>query len=123
MASNQNAKPSGRSRGGKTGAKRGRPKGKKIATIDGPPPTDEETPVIISGGSIKVGFNPDFEEDTNPSVKVKKVKHPTEAARFTRVIVSLGKLKDDGSNILNQFPPNGVDLNKSCFIYVFSVSK
>ncbi len=74
----------------------------------------EETPITISGGSIKVAFNQEFEEDKYGSDKtVRKVKHPNSKAELTQIIVTLGPLNNQGSNIVTQFP-----LNKLSHIYI-----
>ena len=96
----------------KSSVKGARSKRRKKTTAAG----GEETPITISGGSIKIEFDQDFEEDQAGSTKkVKKLKHPKATAEFTRLIVSLGKLEADQSNIITQFP-----LNQGCFIYIRS---
>ena len=81
-------------------------------------PPDEETPITVSGGSIKVDFDRDFKENKPSSTKtIRNVKHPSPTVRFTRLIISLGELEEDGSNILAQYA-----LNQDCFVYIRGIS-
>ncbi len=74
---------------------------------------NEETPITISGGSIHVKFDQDFDEEvTGSAKKIKLSKHPNNNARVTRVVILL-----DGE-IIHSFPPAGADLDKECVIKI-----
>lgn len=93
----------------KTSGKKTSPKGGPKKNLGG----NEETPITISGGSIHVKFDQDFDEEvTGSTKKIKKAKHPNDTARVTRVVILL-----DGA-IIHAFPPAGADLDKECEIRI-----
>jgi hypothetical protein len=106
-AKSQTSKKSGSTRSEQRAGKNkgGRVKGTRAG--------DEETPVTMTGGSIIVEFDPEFNNES-PTVgkKVKKAEHL--GLRITRVVIRKGK----GGPILNEFPPLGVELSKGCFIEI-----
>ena len=98
------------------GAKRGGAKRRKKPSLT----ADEETPITMTGGSIIVAFNPDFDDDvvgptaTGPAKKIKKVKSPNSDMRFTRVVIRHGM----NGPILSEFPAPGSELSKGAIIEI-----
>lgn len=73
-------------------------------------------PIIITGGSIYVTFNPAFDDEATtkiaPKKKVKKVKAPTSSMTITGVVIT-----DEKGNPLSSYTLP-TDLNGKCVIYI-----
>ncbi|HEX8709248.1 MAG TPA: hypothetical protein VF723_13455 [Pyrinomonadaceae bacterium] len=76
------------------------------------PITPVNDPIIITGGSMHVAFQPDFDDEYNGGKKVKKVKNPGDlSAVITGLVV-----KDEAGNTIHTYtlPPELAGKCKIC---------